>query len=67
MLVKFGYYTQNFPEFEHKLTRPYIQVLVLINDIQFSIPLRSNINHPHVLWTDKSNHCGLVFSKVMQK
>ena len=33
--------------------------------MQYAIPLRSDINHPHVLWTDKKNHCGVDFSKAV--
>lgn len=54
-----------YPEIEQKSQRPYIQVIALINGITFAIPLRSNINHPHVLWTDKVNHCGVDFSKAV--
>ena len=54
-----------YPEIEQKKQRPYIQVLTRINGILFAIPLRSHINHPFVLWTDKENHCGLDFSKAV--
>ena len=54
-----------FPEIEGKVNRPYIQVCVLINEIQYAIPLRSNINHPHVFWTDRENKCGVDFSKAV--
>ena len=54
-----------YPEIEQKRYRPYIQVITTINDVIYAIPLRSNINHPHVLWTDKANHCGLDFSKAV--
>ena len=54
-----------YPEMEQKTTRPYIQVMVDINGIQFAIPLRSDIHHPHVIWTDKANHCGVDFSKAV--
>lgn len=52
-------------EIERKVDRPYIQVEVLIDGILFAVPLRSGINHPHVLWTDKANHCGVDFSKAV--
>ena len=29
------------------------------------MPLRSNIRHPHTLWTDKENRCGIDFSKAV--
>ena len=54
-----------YPEIEQKRYRPYIQVITTINDVIYAIPLRSNINHPHVLWTDKENKCGLDFSKAV--
>ena len=54
-----------YPEIEQKLHRPYIQIMTTINGVQFAIPLRSNINHPHVLWTDKENRCGVDFSKAV--
>lgn len=53
------------PEIEQKRNRPYIQIEIVIDGIMFGIPLRSGIKHPHVLWTDKSNHCGVDFSKAV--
>ncbi len=59
------YPTEIYPEIEQKRTRPYIQIYVEVNGIKFAIPLRSDIHHPHVLWTDKKNHCGVDFSKAI--
>ena len=53
------------PEIEQKQQRPYIQVQIVIDGVIFAIPLRSNINHPHVHWTDKPNRCGVDFSKAI--
>ncbi|MEG1868896.1 MAG: hypothetical protein RR219_08180, partial [Clostridiales bacterium] len=36
-----------------------------IKGVTFAIPLRSNIGHAHVLWTDRANKCGLDFSKAV--
>ena len=36
-----------FPEIENKHGRPYIVLLVLINDLKFAIPLRTNIRHSY--------------------
>ena len=33
--------------------------------MQYAVPLRSDIHHPHVLWTDKENNCGVDFSKAV--
>ena len=59
------YPPSKYPEMEQKQNRPYIQVCVEIDGVQYAIPLRSDINHPHVLWTDKRNHCGVDFSKAV--
>jgi len=40
-------------------------VQVTINNIDFGVPLRSNINHPHAFITDKLNNCGLDYSKAV--
>lgn len=60
-----AYPEEEYPEIEQKHNRPYIQVYVKIDGVQFAIPLRSGINHPHVLWTDKPNNCGVDFSKAV--
>lgn len=52
-------------EIEQKLTRPYTLACVEIGGVTFAVPLRSHIRHPHVLWTDKANGCGLDFSKTV--
>lgn len=59
------YPSSEYPEIESKKNRPYIQVCVSINGVLFGIPLRSGIKHPHVLWTDKENNCGVDFSKAV--
>ena len=58
------YPASKYPEIEQKNKRPYIQVCIEIKGIQYAIPLRSDIRHPHVLWTDKDNRCGVDFSKA---
>lgn len=52
-------------EIEQKNTRPYIRIEIDLNGVTWAIPMRSNINHPHVIWTDKQNHCGIDFSKAV--
>ena len=59
------YPMSQYPEMEQKQNRPYIQVYVEIDGVQYAIPLRSDIHHPHVLWTDKKKHCGVDFSKAV--
>lgn len=59
------YPNEKYPEIEQKVKRPYIQIYVEIDGVQFAVPLRSDIRHPHVLWTDKLNHCGVDFSKAV--
>lgn len=48
-----------------KWNRPYIQMYIEIDGVQYAAPLRSGIHHPHVFWTDKANHCGGDFSKAV--
>ncbi|WP_010243752.1 type III toxin-antitoxin system TenpIN family toxin [Acetivibrio cellulolyticus] len=56
---------KNYPEIERKLERPYVMLTVNINGVVFGIPLRSGINHPNALWTNKQNHCGADYSKAV--
>ena len=46
----------NYKEIEMKRERPYVQVYVHFNGIDFAIPMRSNITHRYAFWTDKSNN-----------
>ncbi len=55
----------NCTEIEKKRDRPHIQITLQVGSNIFCIPMRSNINHKHVLWTDKTNHCGVDFSKAV--
>ena len=52
-------------EIEQKETRPYIRIQIVLNGVTWAIPLRSHIDHPHVIWTDKANGCGIDFSKAV--
>ena len=52
-------------EIEKKQNRPYTLIVATINEVDFAIPLRSNIKHKNVLWTNKENNCGLDFSKAV--
>ena len=58
-----AYPTSKFKEIEQKTDRPYVRIQVMVNGVFWGIPLRSNISHQHVIWTDEENHCGLDFSK----
>ena len=40
-----AYPHNDYPEMESKLGRPYVVLLVEINNIKFAIPLRTNIRH----------------------
>jgi len=52
-------------EIEQKKDRPYVQVYIKVDGIDFAIPLKSNIKHTYVFWTDKQNRCGIDFSKAV--
>lgn len=59
------YNQQNYPEIERKRDRPYVMIKINVDGLDFAIPLRSNISHNHVLWTDKKNRCGVDYSKAV--
>ena len=54
-----------YPEIERKQTRPHACASFFVAGKLCCVPLRSNINHPYAIWTDKENHCGLDFSKTV--
>lgn len=60
-----AYPTSKYSEIEQKTDRPYIRVQVTVNGVLWGIPMRSNINHPHVIWTDEGNNCGLDLTKAV--
>ena len=55
----------NCDEILKKENRPYMLVIVTVNENTFAIPFRSHIKHKYAYWTDKPNHCGLDFTKAV--
>lgn len=60
----------NFPEIENKKSRPYMVMLVKIEDNQFALPLRTNIKHKFCYQFKKSgrpthSRTGIDFSKAI--
>lgn len=55
----------NYPEILQKKDRPYVQIAISVNNQLWAIPLRSNINHNYVFWSDKKNKCGIDFTKAV--
>lgn len=53
----------NYEEILHKKNRPYVQVLIELNDLKIAVPLRTNIKHKYAYWTNKQEKCGLDFTK----
>ena len=56
---------KNCAEIEQKRFRPYIMLLVKIDDMTFALPLRSHIKHKYSYITDKNNNCGVDYSKAV--
>lgn len=50
---------------EIKEDRPYTHVQVEVYNQLFCIPLRSHIDHPHALFTNKKERCGVDYSKAV--
>lgn len=55
----------NCTEIEQKPDRPHVRVLVHVSNLDFAVPMRSHINHPHAFLTDKANSCGLDYTKAV--
>ena len=60
--MKYIFLTEQFykdyekcPEIEQKRFRPYIMLLVKIDNLTFALPLRSHIKHPYAFFTDNEN------------
>ena len=65
-----AYPHNEFPEMEAKLGRPYVVLLVEINNIKFAIPLRTNIRHSYCYKFKTSDRetkssTGIDFSKAV--
>ena len=59
------YPSAEFPEIEQKPDRPYVQIRITVDGVDFAAPLRSHIRHPFAFLTDEENKCGVDFSKVI--
>jgi protein AbiQ len=62
------YTIANFPEILIKINRPYCIALLVIDGIQFAIPLRSNINHRYSYLfrgSPRADKSGLDFTKAV--
>lgn len=55
----------NCTEIEQKPDRPHVRVLIRAKNLDFAIPMRSHIRHPHAFLTDKINACGLDYTKAV--
>jgi len=70
--VKFIFLTNRFyidyshcSEIEQKRERPYAQIYIECNGVNFAIPFRSNIKHSYAYWTDKENRAGIDYTKAV--
>ena len=59
------YNSSNYPEIEQKIDRPYVMLIVKIDNLTFAIPFRSHIKHQYAFMTDKINACGIDYSKAV--
>ena len=64
------YPSDSYPEMEQKLQRPYVVLLVRINELKFAIPLRTNIRHSFCYKFKKSDRetdstTGIDYSKAV--
>lgn len=59
------YPAEKCPEIERSKNRLIMYLYIEIDCISYAIPLRSNIRHQNVVWTDETNNCGLDLSKAV--
>ena len=64
------YSSKNYPEIEHKASRPYLVMLVKIDSNTFAIPFRTNIRHRYCYKFKQSNRdtqtvTGLDYTKAV--
>lgn len=64
------YNSTDYPEIEHKIGRPYMVMLIKINDNTFAVPFRTNIKHKQSYKfksTDRATNSstGLDFTKAV--
>ena len=55
----------NCLEIEHKRFRPYIMLILQIDNLTFALPMRSHIKHKYAYITDAENNCGVDYSKAV--
>ena len=70
--MKYTFLTEQFykdyshcPEIEQKRYRPYVMLLIDVDDLLFALPLRSHIKHKYAYFTDKLKGCGIDYSKAV--
>ena len=66
----YKYPESEYPEFEHKINRPYVVLLLKIDGHTFAIPFRTNMNHKYGYkfihsGRDTKTCTGLDFTKVV--
>ena len=55
----------NYPEILHKPTRPYVMLMIKIDNLTFAIPIRSHLRHQYGFITNKETQAGLDYSKAI--
>jgi len=59
------YKENEYPEILHKPTRPYVMLMVKIDNLTFAIPIRSHLRHKFGFITNKETNAGLDYSKAV--
>jgi protein AbiQ len=56
---------EQYPEIEHKQSRPYIVLIIKIDNQRWGLPMRSSISHSYCYWTNKEDRCGVDYTKAV--
>jgi protein AbiQ len=54
-----------YPEIEYKRERPYAVLVLKIGNQRWGLPLRSAISHNYCHWTNRSEKCGIDYTKAV--
>ncbi len=55
----------DYPEILHKPSRPYIMLMIEIDNQTFAIPIRSHLRHKFGFITNKQTNAGLDYTKAV--
>ena len=59
------YDTNTYKEILKKDSRPYVMFIIKIDNIDYAVPFRTNINHKFAYFTNPPKKCGIDYKKAI--